>query len=119
MEGYHRPEDMHPLQGLNGTDVYFLKNRNLPECYIDKGSAKQLGWEQDKGNLWEVLPGRLIGGDRFFNNQNKLPIKLGRLWFEADINFQGGYRGRARLMVSNDGLFFVSYDHFETFMEVY
>ena len=47
-----------------------------------------------------------------------LPRKEGRIWYEADINYTGGYRNTERIIFSNDGLIFVTYDHFRTFIEV-
>lgn len=37
---------------------------------------------------------------------------------EADINYTDGYRTRHRILYSNDGLVFVTYDHYETFHEI-
>ena len=37
---------------------------------------------------------------------------------EADINYVDGYRTRHRILYSNDGLVFVTYDHYETFHEI-
>ena len=42
----------------------------------------------------------------------------GRVWYEADINYDGGYRSNDRILYSNDGLIFVTYDHYKTFYEV-
>lgn len=54
-----------------------------------------------------------------YQNRNKhLPYKLGRIWYEADINYYEGRRNRHRLLWSNDGLIFVTYDHYATFYEI-
>ena len=45
-------------------------------------------------------------------------LKAGRVWYEADINYTGGYRNTHRILYSNDGLIFVTYNHYETFYEV-
>ena len=47
-----------------------------------------------------------------------LPEAPGRQWHEADINYSSGFRGDCRLVYSNDGLIFVSYDHAKTFYEL-
>ena len=52
------------------------------------------------------------------NKLGKLPSAPGRKWFEADINYKGGYRQSDRLLFSNDGLIFVSYDHYKTYYEM-
>ena len=48
----------------------------------------------------------------------KLSFLLQYLWYEADINYTGGYRNDDRILFSNDGLIFVTYDHYETFLEI-
>ena len=47
-----------------------------------------------------------------------LPFKLGRSWCEADINYTYGFRGVERILFSNDGLIFVTHDHYLTFCEI-
>ena len=37
---------------------------------------------------------------------------------EADINYKRGKRNSERIVFSNDGLVFVTYDHYETFYEI-
>lgn len=59
----------------------------------------------------------LIGGV-FFNKKQQLPAAAGRIWYEADINYDGGFRGTDRILYSNDGLIFVTYDHYRTFIEI-
>jgi len=71
-----------------------------------------------KGDLREAVPGATIGGDVFYNDKSILPIEDGRIWYEADINYRGGYRNTHRLVYSNDGLMFVTYDHYQTFYEI-
>ena len=75
-------------------------------------------WVKAEGNLADVLPGRMIGGDVFENRKHKLPEAPGRIWFEADFDYTGGYRNSFRLLYSNDGLIFVTYDHYATFYEI-
>lgn len=48
----------------------------------------------------------------------RLPIALGRIWYEADINYKSGFRGSERILFSNDGLILVTYDHYRTFIEI-
>lgn len=52
------------------------------------------------------------------NSDGHLPDKSGRIWFEADINYYEGRRNRHRILWSNDGLIFVTYDHYKTFYEI-
>ncbi len=46
------------------------------------------------------------------------PQKRGRLWYEADFDYTGGYRNSCRFLYSNDGLMFVTYDHYATFCAI-
>jgi hypothetical protein len=34
----------------------------------------------------------MIGGDVFENRKHKLPDAPGRIWFEADFDYTGGYK---------------------------
>lgn len=104
--------------GMNGVDMYISLYGELPDCYIDSKSAQNLGWEKLDGNLAEVLPGRIIGGDIFENRKRKLPEKAGRIWYEADFDYESGYRNSCRVLYSNDGLVFVTYDHYMSFYEI-
>lgn len=106
--------------GYRGADavLYFMKEKELPSYYVDKVTAGKAGWRDWKGNLNDVLPGKMIGGDIYRNIEGKLPYSQGRIWYEADINYERGYRNRQRILYSNDGLIFVTYDHYETFYEI-
>lgn len=52
------------------------------------------------------------------NRDKRLPDALGQIWYEADIHYSFGYRGGERILYSNDGLIFVTYDHYATFVEI-
>lgn len=96
--------------------VPFVKNNaKLPDYYITKGEARSKGWIASKGNLCDVLPGRAIGGDNFSNREKNLPSQKGRKWYEADLNYNCGNRNADRLLYSNDGLVYVTHDHYKTF----
>lgn len=96
---------------------YLKEHGELPEYYITKSEAKSLGWVPSKGNLCEVAPGRAIGGDIWTNRQKSLPTKSGRRYFEADLNYNCGNRNADRVVFSNDGLVFVTFDHYRSFEE--
>lgn len=96
---------------------YLKEHGNLPNYYITKSEAKSQGWVPSQGNLCEVLPGRAIGGDVWTNRQKSLPTKSGRRYFEADLNYNCGNRNAYRVVYSNDGLIFVTHDHYRTFDE--
>lgn len=92
---------------------------HLPDNYITKKEAQELGWDSQKGNLDDVAPGKSIGGSHYGNYEGLLPEKEGRKYFECDLDYEGGYRGAKRLIYSNDGLIFYTEDHYKTFEQLY
>ena len=104
--------------GLSGADYWLANKGRLPENYLSKEEAALLGWKSKKGNLEDVAKGKIIGGNVYYNDNGHLPQKEGRIWYEADINYTSGYRGMERILYSNDGLIFVTYDHYQTFYEI-
>lgn len=103
---------------LDDLVLYLKTYGKLPKNYITKKEATELGWEKEKGNLWEVTDKAVIGGDRFGNREKKLPVKAKRKYFEADVNYNGGFRGSERIIFSNDGLIFYTDDHYNTFTDL-
>lgn len=90
----------------------------LPENFITKDEARDLGWES--GGLEEYAPGKCIGGDRFGNYEGLLPDAPGRTWTECDIDTLGkDSRGAKRIVFSNDGLIYYTDDHYESFELLY
>lgn len=98
---------------------YIYLYEELPPNYLTKNEARELGWDNAKGNLWEVAEGMSIGGDYFGNREGLLPEESGRDYYEADINYQGGYRNAERIVFSNDGLIYYTDDHYESFEHLY
>ncbi len=107
---YTTPEDVAEYIHTFGT---------LPNNFITKSEAKALGWDNKKGNLWDVAEGKSIGGDRFGNYEGLLPEEKGRKYTECDVNYNGGYRGSERIIFSNDGLIYYTNDHYKTFTQLY
>lgn len=106
-------------QGENGADFHLYYYHKLPDYYINKSTAFLHGWKAGKRDLNKLLPGKMIGGDIYDNENSKLPVRPGRIWFEADINYAGGKRrNRQRTLYSNDGLLFITLDHYHTFYEI-
>ena len=99
--------------------AYLNTYGHLPDNYITKEEAKELGWNSKEGNLWEVAPGMSIGGDYFGNYEEILPEEEGRDYHECDIDTDGSYRGAKRIVYSNDGLIYYTEDHYETFELLY
>ncbi len=98
---------------------YIHLYEKLPSNFITKKEAQKLGWENSKGNLAQVAPGKSIGGDYFGNYEGNLPEKDGRDYYECDINYESGYRGSERIVYSDDGLIYYTADHYETFELLY
>lgn len=98
---------------------YIHLYNELPPNYITKSEARALGWDNSKGNLWEVAEDKSIGGDHFGNYEGLLPDAAGRRWTECDVNYEGGYRGGERIVFSNDGLIYYTADHYNSFTLLY
>lgn len=103
--------------GQDGADWWLKPYGRLPAYYIAEEEAKQLGWKWGKSPS-KFAPGRMITMGVYENRNQHLPQAPGRIWYEADINYYSGRRNRHRVLWSNDGLLFVTYDHYNTFMEM-
>lgn len=90
---------------------------HLPRNYVTKRRAERLGWHPG-ADLCRVAAGDEIGGDRFMDHAHQLPETAGRRWREADLDEHCGRRGGHRLIWSNDGLYFVTVDHYRSFVPV-
>ncbi len=117
------PEDKDlPVYGEYYYDVvnvvlYLDTYGELPPNYITKDEARDLGWQG--GSVEDYREGAAIGGDRFGNHEGLLPTAKGRKYTECDIDTDGyGSRGARRLIFSNDGLYFYTTDHYESFKQV-
>lgn len=116
------PADKLPTYGeyyydLTNVVLYIEVYDELPSNYITKEEARELGWEG--GSVEKYKEGAAIGGDRFGNYEGLLPESDGRTYTECDIDTNGyGSRGSRRLVFSNDGLYFYTSDHYESFSEV-
>ncbi len=98
--------------------LYIHLYGHLPENFITKNEARDLGWEG--GGLEDYAPGKCIGGDRFGNYEGLLPDAPGRKWTECDIDTLGkNSRGAKRIVFSNDGLVYYTDDHYESFTLLY
>ena len=116
------PEETPPAEDGSYTELedvaYYLHTYgHLPDNYMTKAEAEDAGWEAYKGNLWDVAYGTSIGGDHYGNYDGQLP-KGGR-YYEADVNYEGGYRGGERIVYTDDGDVWYTSDHYETFERIY
>lgn len=103
--------------GQYGADYWMKYIASLPDYYITRDELLSLGWKKGKSPA-KFAPGKMAAMGIYQNRNEHLPQIPGRIWYEADINYYSGRRNRHRLLWSNDGLLFVTYDHYETFLEI-
>ena len=116
------PAETPPAESGSYTEVedvaYYLHTYgHLPDNYLTKSEAEEAGWVSYKGNLWDVAYGTSIGGDRYGNYDGQLP--KGERYYEADVNYDGGYRGGERIVYTEDGDIWYTSDHYESFERLY
>ena len=76
-----------------------------------------LGWRQgDRPS--KFAPDKMLFMGVYENSDLRLPHSEDRIWYEADINYTPGRRNSQRIVWSNDGLIFVTYNHYITFYEI-
>ncbi len=95
--------------------LYLDTYGELPENYITKDEARELGWEG--GSVENYQDGAAIGGDRFGNREGLLPAGT---WVECDIDTEDeSSRGAKRLVFNlEDRLYYFTDDHYASFIEV-
>ena len=109
-----------PVEGeyyydLENVVLYLYYYDELPDNYITKKEARSLGW--DGGTPERYLEGSAIGGDTFGNREGLLPEGD---YTECDLNTLGkDSRGAERLVFSDDGRYYHTEDHYESFTEVW
>ena len=95
--------------------LYLHTYGHLPENYITKSEARDLGWTG--GSVERYAPGCAIGGDKFGNREGVLPKGT---YHECDIDTIGeSSRGAKRLVYADDGRIYYTEDHYETFTLLY
>lgn len=104
--------------GENGADYWLVHYGKLPDHYISEDDLCALGWRHGKPPK-RFAPGKMFFGGIYDNDDGHLPSTAGRIWYEADINYYEGRRNGHRILFSNDGLIFATYDHYRTFYEIY
>lgn len=87
----------------------------LPENFITKSEAEDLGWEG--GSVEVYAPGYAIGGDRFGNREGLLPED--EVYYECDIDTNGADSRGAKRLVFSDDLIYYTEDHYESFVLLY
>ena len=97
--------------------LYIRLYGHLPSNFVTKAEAEAAGWTG--GAVSKVLPGKSIGGDRFYNREGMLPKAKGRTWTECDVGDPSSGRGPERIVFSSDGLIYYSPDHYDSFELLY
>jgi hypothetical protein len=113
--------DLGAAQAANPLIESLRSTGRLPSEYVTKAQAEAAGWKPSKA-LGNFIPGGQLGGDPFENRLNDLPTALGRIWYEADLGInpmmsrpkQPGWR----LLYSNDGLAYISSDHYVSYYQL-
>lgn len=103
--------------GEFGADWWLQTYGRLPDNYISSQDLQILGWRWGDSPV-KYAPGKMVTMGIYRNDNGHLPDAPGRVWYEADINYYSGKRNGHRILWSNDGLMFVTYDHYRTFIEV-
>ncbi|MDD7306454.1 MAG: ribonuclease domain-containing protein [Peptoniphilaceae bacterium] len=109
-------EEDKPYYKMEDVAAYIHLYNKLPKNYLSKKQAREKGWLSKENNLWLVTEKGVIGGDRFGNYEKTLPDSS---YKEADVNYEGGKRGKERLVYDEKGNIFYSKDHYKTFERIY
>jgi len=116
LAAFGREVGLDDVRGFVDTVAGLRATGRLPERYVAKEAARARGWHG--GGLCSVWPGHLIGGDVYRNFSQELPDAPARVWREADLDASCRSRGPKRLIYSNDGLIYVTTDHYNFFTPV-
>lgn len=97
---------------------YIHKYQCLPENFITKEEAGELGWKG--GSLIPYKRDACIGGNVYTDYENALEAAPGTTWYECDIDTMGALeRGAKRLVYSSDGRIYYTGDHYKSFTRLY
>ena len=110
--------DLKTHQSANHVIEHLQQYGKLPDEYVTKRIAEtKYGWKPGT-----ALKKGQIGGDIYRNEQQLLPTSDGRVWFEADVGINNqisrNKQPGTRLLYSNDGLLFITTDHYKSFKEI-
>ncbi|WP_276526768.1 ribonuclease domain-containing protein, partial [Lonsdalea britannica] len=109
--------DLKTTEAANEVVESLRSTGQLPQNYVNKAQATANGWKPGKA-LNNTNPDGQLGGDIFENSTNLLPSVPGRVWQEADIGLKNtmsrSNQPGTRLLYSNDGLLYITTDHYET-----
>ena len=111
----------YPATFARVVDHLYDENR-LPDCYLTKDQARSMGWRGGR-TVATAVPSHSIGGDYFGNREGLLPAKYIGNYREADLDYDRGHRGASRLVYvqgrTDEGLIWVTTDHYDSFTKIY
>lgn len=114
-------EVLNTIQNANPLGDSLRKTRRLSNNFVPKSVAIKNGWKPGKV-IGIYIPGGQISGDVFDNIPPLLPMKHGRVWYEADVCFLGtmsrAKQPGTRLLYSSDGLLYITKDHYNTLHKI-
>ena len=91
--------------------AYLVYFGTLPCNYITREEARDFGWEEGE-DLWLSAPGYSLGGDPYPDEAGLFSAQeyLSDLspFLECDLNYQGGERGRERLIWNEFSLWYTA-----------
>ncbi|MCA6222967.1 ribonuclease domain-containing protein [Photorhabdus antumapuensis] len=112
---------MKTIQAANEVVESLKTTDQLLKNYVTQGPAIDNGWRSGKA-LNNTTSGSQLGGDIFENSNNLLLSSPNRVWSEADIELDNtisrGNQPGTRLLYSNDGLSYITIDHYETAISI-
>ncbi len=111
------PKEGEAYYDLQNVVLYLELYHKLPDNYITKDEARALGGEG--GSVEDYKKGAAIGGDYFGNYESILPKPGKGGYRECDIDTKDyKNRGSRRLIYTEDGQYYYSSDHYESFRKV-
>ena len=113
---YYRKENIH-IESIYGNTARRSRRRTIVSPYFHQPKLQALGWQRGQP-VSSFAKGKMLTKGTYRNLNGHLPQIPGRIWYEADINYRSGKRNSQRILWSNDGLIFVTYDHYATFYEI-
>jgi hypothetical protein len=113
--GWHGSKEA--IEDLKTLIPELKRSGKLPSRYLTKEDAFASGWNPKTKVLSESAPGKQIGGNTFRNDKSKLPTD--QTYHEADIGYRQGYRGKERIVYTENGEhIYLTNDHYTNFVEL-
>ena len=99
--------------------TFLQREGRLPDCYMTKAQARDLGWKSSGQTIDEIDPDGAVGGDIFGNREGLLPARPANSYAVADLDYVQGFRGAARIVYdrarTDDSAIWITVDHYDSF----